>query len=344
MAFTFTFNPHRYRQLRINVPPLKFTCSALAKDNLPKELQYCYTFCEYLYNYKVGKDETSQFHQPVSDEQAPRYSEVIKQKIDLSTIKNNILSEKYSTKEEFKSDVDLMWSNCILYNGADSEIGKLAARIRTEFDKVWAFHNAIKDSEPPREAIKLMEETYATFREIREAQKSTYLFPEQIQVKSEHTSTTKTSKLHASAQVVVENPTEEEAKTPISTDEKYELARNIDLMPIELLGQVIQILSEHPSFRRDVPVSIPFSDIDNLMLRKIQKYVNAHQNQESLVRRMYQDKVAAADQLNYINAQLKIITEKINNKNISIDSSSAASENTDSDDGSGSNYSSDSSS
>ena len=144
--------------------------------------------------------------------------------------------------------------------------------------------------------------------------------------------------------VVVENPTEEEAKTPISTDEKYELARNIDLMPIELLGQVIQILSEHPSFRRDVPVSIPFSDIDNLMLRKIQKYVNAHQNQESLVRRMYQDKVAAADQLNYINAQLKIITEKINNKNISIDSSSAASENTDSDDGSGSNYSSDSSS
>lgn len=331
MTFSFVFDPRKYRQLRTSVPPLKFTCSALAKDSLPPKLRYCYQFYEYLYNYKCGKDDTAIFRLPVSDEQAANYSKVIKNPIDLSTIRKKILSSRYTSKDEFKSDVDLMWDNCITYNGQDSEIGLLAARIRMDFDNVWAIHNAIKEPEEPKEALKLLEETQQLFKEARESIKSTYAFPELIQVKSEHPIKQKTS--HERAPQVIEQPTEEEMKSPMSTDEKYALAKAIDLMPIELLGQVINILKDHPWFKSDEEVKIPFSEIDNAMLRRIEKYVKANADKENQVRRMYPEKVPAQDQIKYIQAQLDIVTELISHKTVVGESSSAASEGSESDSG-----------
>lgn len=50
------------------------------------------------------------------------YPEIIKQPMDLGTLRKNIESNKYSSLSEAVRDMKLIWDNCKLYNGAGSEV------------------------------------------------------------------------------------------------------------------------------------------------------------------------------------------------------------------------------
>lgn len=50
----------------------------------------------------------------VSKKEAPNYYEVIKNPMDLSIVQKKI--GKYRTFQEFKADLDLIWSNCLEFN------------------------------------------------------------------------------------------------------------------------------------------------------------------------------------------------------------------------------------
>uniref|UniRef100_A0A1I8A439 Bromo domain-containing protein n=1 Tax=Steinernema glaseri TaxID=37863 RepID=A0A1I8A439_9BILA len=58
------------------------------------------------------------FHQPVDGKKVPRYYEVIKQPIDLLTIENNIKNHKYKKMETFREEFQLLYDNCMLFNGS----------------------------------------------------------------------------------------------------------------------------------------------------------------------------------------------------------------------------------
>ena len=53
------------------------------------------------------------------------YPEVIKNPMDLGTVKSKLLSGKYKTYEEVFNDIQLIWDNCKLYNRAGSPITKI---------------------------------------------------------------------------------------------------------------------------------------------------------------------------------------------------------------------------
>lgn len=69
------------------------------------------------------------FHRPVSLKKFPNYSLIIKNPIDLGTIKNNIKIGKYTKYNELLADLRLMRDNCVLYNGASHSLTEIAQNI-----------------------------------------------------------------------------------------------------------------------------------------------------------------------------------------------------------------------
>ena len=61
--------------------------------------------------------------------QAPMYFDIIKEPMDLQTIKNNLDENVYVTKEEFAADLYKMCDNCRTYNDPKTEYFHMGVRI-----------------------------------------------------------------------------------------------------------------------------------------------------------------------------------------------------------------------
>lgn len=72
------------------------------------------------------------FLYPVTEDDAPGYFSIITNPIDLSTIRIKLDNRKYSSSQEFVSDLNLMIDNCFKYNRPDTEV----YRCGEEFSKV----------------------------------------------------------------------------------------------------------------------------------------------------------------------------------------------------------------
>ncbi|XP_053555078.1 transcription initiation factor TFIID subunit 1 isoform X2 [Bombina bombina] len=69
------------------------------------------------------------FHHPVNKKFVPDYYKVIMNPMDLETIRQNISKHKYQNRERFLSDVNLIHTNSVKYNGPDSQYSKTAQEI-----------------------------------------------------------------------------------------------------------------------------------------------------------------------------------------------------------------------
>jgi hypothetical protein len=72
----------------------------------------------------MSKPESYAFREPVDWKglQLLDYPEVVKQPMDLGTIKSKMESSQYKSIEEVAADIRLVWSNCMLYNRDGSEV------------------------------------------------------------------------------------------------------------------------------------------------------------------------------------------------------------------------------
>lgn len=50
--------------------------------------------------------------------------------MDISTISAKLNANKYNDIKDVLSDFDLIWSNCVLYNGQESAISQMATRLK----------------------------------------------------------------------------------------------------------------------------------------------------------------------------------------------------------------------
>jgi len=107
--------------------------------------------------------EASAFLRPVDPValNIPHYPTIIKNPMDFGTIERKVLAcspskpdpnpnnPRYYTAEEFVSDVRLVFSNCITFNGPDHVISKAGKHLESIFDK------QIKQLPPPVEVSPL---------------------------------------------------------------------------------------------------------------------------------------------------------------------------------------------
>lgn len=66
------------------------------------------------------------------------YLVVIKNPIDLGTIREKLESYQYKSKDDFLGDVQLMFNNCYAYNGMESDVSRLARDLQKIFDETYA--------------------------------------------------------------------------------------------------------------------------------------------------------------------------------------------------------------
>ncbi|KAJ8428040.1 hypothetical protein Cgig2_007617 [Carnegiea gigantea] len=67
----------------------------------------------------------------------PDYFDIIKNPMDLGTIKQKLDDNKYRDSEEFESDVRLTFSNAMRYNPPENSVYKYAKELVTFFDHLW---------------------------------------------------------------------------------------------------------------------------------------------------------------------------------------------------------------
>lgn len=126
-----TIHPPRSKELPYDVRPRKKKFAA--------ELRYC---------NQVIKELTSKKHyninfpflQPVDPVALgiPKYTEVVKEPMDLGTIQTKLANNQYENGDEFERDVRLVFTNCYLFNPAGNDVHSMGQRLEQVFDRKWA--------------------------------------------------------------------------------------------------------------------------------------------------------------------------------------------------------------
>ena len=71
----------------------------------------------------------------------PDYFKVVKHPMDLSTVNDKLKNGYYQLDKEFDDDVNLIWSNAMLFNPEGSEIHIMAKNMKEEFERLKALPN-----------------------------------------------------------------------------------------------------------------------------------------------------------------------------------------------------------
>jgi bromodomain-containing factor 1 len=80
------------------------------------------------------------FLQPVDPEALgiPQYRDIIKNPMDLSTIRRKLDNGQYEDGDEFDADIRLMFQNCYTFNAPGSEVYNLGKELEAVYDRKWA--------------------------------------------------------------------------------------------------------------------------------------------------------------------------------------------------------------
>lgn len=107
-------------------PKRQNTCSR-RRQNTPLS-----QFNEILVNivdHCISGDSSRMFHTPVKKSEVPNYYDVVKNPIDLSTMKSKAKRCEYKTIDDFSKDFELLKSNSVLFNGEGHFVTNLASEI-----------------------------------------------------------------------------------------------------------------------------------------------------------------------------------------------------------------------
>jgi len=79
------------------------------------------------------------FHEPVNPEKLniPDYLVIIKEPMDFGTIKRKLKHNEYLKCDEFIYDVNLVFNNCIVYNGESNNVTILCKEVMKEYNRQY---------------------------------------------------------------------------------------------------------------------------------------------------------------------------------------------------------------
>lgn len=93
---------------------------------------------DYLLLMLEKKDLNNFFASPVSDTFAPGYSNIIKEPMDFTTMREKIEDSKYKSLDTFRYDFELICNNCMTYNLPDTVYYKTAKKLLQQGQRILA--------------------------------------------------------------------------------------------------------------------------------------------------------------------------------------------------------------
>ena len=125
----------------------------ISNDGLTEKMLYLYNTLIKRSEIDPERDIIGPFMVKPCKETYPDYYTVIKNPMDMETIKKRIRSNSYETLKKLKSDVTLMFDNCKTYNDPNSILHQDACELQIFFNKVYQSqipnrkkHNSDKES------------------------------------------------------------------------------------------------------------------------------------------------------------------------------------------------------
>jgi len=76
------------------------------------------------------RDQQDIFFEPVDPNEVPDYLTIIKEPMDISTMRDKVNAYQYSSIDDLEKDFNLMINNCLSYNLKDTVFYKAAVRLR----------------------------------------------------------------------------------------------------------------------------------------------------------------------------------------------------------------------
>ncbi|KAJ2629578.1 hypothetical protein GGF44_004242 [Coemansia sp. RSA 1694] len=118
-----------YDQSRVSVPASSSGAKAAAPTLDEQQMRNWKKNINTVWRDISGHRLGSMFISPIKSADAPNYYEVIRQPLDLKTIKNRIRDEEITTTVEFYRDIMHMLMNALMYNAEDSEVYQMTMEI-----------------------------------------------------------------------------------------------------------------------------------------------------------------------------------------------------------------------
>lgn len=94
--------------------------------------------CDEILDRLIKKDHYNIFLEPVNTDDVVGYLDIIKSPMDFTTMRNKLARQQYRSLGEFRKDLDLIWSNCLLFNGKEptNVFSKKAIELRRLTEKL----------------------------------------------------------------------------------------------------------------------------------------------------------------------------------------------------------------
>jgi hypothetical protein len=104
---------------------------ARLKGKLNEQMKFCTKLINELITSKKCKNFNWPFLEPVDAETLKLYDyyDIIKDPVDLGTMKKKLDARQYINAQEIREDVMLMCNNCFLYNPADQPVHRMGKQL-----------------------------------------------------------------------------------------------------------------------------------------------------------------------------------------------------------------------
>ena len=306
-SFRFEFKVNEYRKR--NAPqlrPLSFTNGAGSRIFEFENSRLCKLFLHYL----KSKDEKKEFIEV--DKTVPDYLSIIKTPMDLEAIQKKLYSGGYSNANQFKDDVELIWRNCIQYNGTKHETSLRAMRLRCDFNEKWELYTNFQTDEL-MDILQLKRDVDSITPKLDSGSQDMELFRYPSRSYTRLPAVTAHKKSHKKenkvARMAVVNENE-----PLTDDEKLKLATDIDSLMPQLLYVIINFMKDSLHLDLSQDYKIPLLSIDTKILRKLQSIVKNIKSKEAKVRNMFLREMSIPDQIKILEEEAKKFEEVVPHK------------------------------